>query len=80
MIGKLASRVIQPAIKSGAFTASKRTCYPYYHWRLVTGPVNRVAFTEKLFWGCFIGGVIMSVPCWVLLHVDEYNGKTRVQE
>lgn len=30
--------------------------------------------TPQVFWGLFIGGTILSVPAWIMTHIDQYGG------
>ena len=55
---------------------SVRTCYPYHHRLVVVARPQHetIRFPEKIFWGLFIAGTILSVPAWVAVHLGDYRG------
>jgi hypothetical protein len=70
------TRVITQGVRQEIQLSSKRTNYPYNYRHAITPPRNRIPFAEKVFWGVFMTGVIVSVPAWVLIHHREYMGAT----
>lgn len=74
MLGSFARALVVP---SKTTVQSVRYCYPGYYRLLVTKPRRHVAKAELAFWATFLFFGILTVPAWILYHLDEYKGKPK---
>ena len=71
MLSQIAKRFVARApMASRGFT----------HQTYVSGmPRVRIPMAEKVAHGCLIALLVWAGPCWVLLHISDYQGKTKAE-